>query len=96
MCGRDQFKLLNLIVAGDLRGIRQLVSEQLSSEQISEVIEFLWNNIHKHPKLAVDRDLAEQALVIISEAEYRSNLTAIPHLNFEAMCIKLFNVVGEN
>lgn len=93
--GDYQFKLLDLIMVGNLREIRKIVSEQLSSEQITEVIEFLWKNIHKHPKLAADRNLAEQAIVILSEGEYRSNLTAIPHLNFEATCIKLFNVVGE-
>jgi len=93
--GVFQFKLLDLIEAGNLREIRKLVSEQLSSEQINEVIELLWNNIHKHPKLAKDRHLVQQALVIISEGEYRCHLIAVPHLNFEAMCIKLLNVVGD-
>lgn len=93
--GDYQFKILDLIIAGNLREIRKLVCEQLSSEQVVEVYEFLWKNITKHPKLSKDRNLAEQALVIIAEGEYKNNLTAIPHLNFEATCIKLFNVVGE-
>lgn len=93
--GDYQFKLLDLIITGNLREIRKLVSEQLSSEQVIEVYEFLWRNITKHPRLAVDQGLAEQAIVILAEGEYRHSLTAIPHLNFEATCVKLFNVVGE-
>lgn len=93
--GNDyQFKLLDLISAGNLRELRKLVTEQCTSEQLQEVYEFLYHNLHKHPKCA-DRNTYEQALVTLLDGVYKHGLVAIPHLNFEATCIKLFNVIGE-
>lgn len=90
-----QFKLLDLIAAGKLREIRKLVTEQCTSEQITEVYEFLYRNIGKHPKYAADRNAYEQALCILLDGVYKHALVAIPHLNFEATCIKLCNAIGE-
>ena len=93
--GDYQFKLLDMIVAGNLREIRKLVTEQCTSEQISDVYEFLYRNICKHPKYAADRNAYEQALCILLDGLYKHALVAIPHLNFEATCIKLCNAIGE-
>jgi len=93
--GNDyQFQLLDLIAAGDLREIRRLVSEQCTSEQIGEVFEFLYRNLDKHPKLK-DRAAYEQCLVILAEGLYKHGMVAIPHLNFEATCIRMFALTGE-
>lgn len=93
--GEDyQFKLLDLIAAGSLRDIRKLVSEQCSPEQLTEVYEFLYRNLDRHPKLK-NRNAYEQALVVLAEGMYKHTMVAIPHLNFEATCIKLFGVTGE-
>jgi DNA polymerase III delta prime subunit len=93
--GDYQFKLLDLITVGDLREIRKLVTEQCTSEQITEVYEFLYRNIGKHPKYAADQNAYEQALCILLDGVYKHSLVAIPHLNFEATCIKLSNAIGE-
>jgi DNA polymerase III delta prime subunit len=89
-----QFKLLDLIMAGNLRELRKLVSEQCTTEQLAEVYEFLYKNLQKHPKLARDVGAYEQALVIVNDGVYKHGLTAIPHLNFEATMIKLFSMVS--
>jgi DNA polymerase III delta prime subunit len=89
------FRLLDLIVAGNLREIRKLVTEQCTAEQITEVYEFLYRNLHKHPKYAADRNAYEQALCVLLDGVYKHALVAIPHLNFEATAIKLCNAIGE-
>lgn len=95
--GDYQFKLLDLLAAGDLRGIRTVVSEQLTSEQIGEIYDFLYRNLKKHPVFAVPagRELYEQALVTLNDGMYKHGLVAIPHLNFESTCIRLFALTGE-
>jgi DNA polymerase III delta prime subunit len=93
--GDYQFKLLDMIIAGNLRDIRKTVTEQCTAEQITEVYEFLYRNIGKHPKYAADQGSYEQALCILLDGVYKHSLVAIPHLNFEATCIKLCNAIGE-
>lgn len=93
--GDYQFKLLDLLSAGDLRGIRDLVSTQCTPEQLTEVYEFLYRNLRKHPNLAADRSKYEQALVTLNDGIYKHGLVAIPHLNFESTCIRLFQLTGE-
>lgn len=86
--GDYQFKILDLIVAGDIRAIRKLVSEQCTQEQLSEVYEFLYRNLHKHPVFK-DQNKYEQAICILAEGLYKHSLVAIPHLNFDATCYRL-------
>lgn len=95
--GDYQFKLLDLLSAGDLRGIRTLVSEQCTHEQLNDVYEFLYRNLKKHPVFATSdgRELYEQALVTLNDGIYKHGLVAIPHLNFESTCIRLFALTGE-
>lgn len=89
-----QFKLLDLITAGNLRELRKLVSEQCTGEQLMEVYEFLYKNLDKHPKFK-DRNNYEQGLLVLLDGVYKHGLVAIPHLNFEATCIKLGGVIKE-
>lgn len=92
--GEYQFKILDLIAAGNFQKVRDFVVENLSSEQIPEVIDFIYKNAKKHPVLAKDSGRLDQVIVILGEAEYRNNLTAIPHLNFEGMCIKIMAAIA--
>lgn len=89
-----QFKLLDLISAGELRALRKTVVEQCTVEQLTEVYEFLYRNLEKHPKFK-DRNVYEQGLLVLLDGVYKHGLVAIPHLNFEATMIKLLNVIGE-
>ena len=87
--GDYQFKLLDLVIAGNLKELRKTVTEQCTVEQISEVYEFLYRNLHKHPKLAKDVSMYENVIVILAEGLYKHGLSAIPQLNFEATCIRI-------
>lgn len=93
--GDYQFKLLDLIIAGKLSEIRKLVTEQCTSEQITEVFDFLYKNLRKHPKYLNDVNAYEQALCILAEGMYKHALVAIPHLNFESTCIRLNATIGD-
>ena len=91
-----QFKLLDLVIEGNLREIRKVVTEQCTNEQLMEVYDFLYHNLHKHPRLAKDIPAYEQALVILAEGDYKNALVGLPHLNFETMCIKICSAIGDN
>ena len=93
--GDYQFKLLDLVMAGNIRELRRVVSEQCTVEQINEVYEFLYRNIHKHPMVAKDQNALDQVLVLLNDGVYKHGLTAIPHLNFESTAIRIFNAIGE-
>lgn len=93
--GDYQFKLLDLVMAGNIRELRKVVSEQCTVEQINEVYEFLYRNIHKHPSVAKDQNALDQVLVLLNDGVYKHGLTAIPHLNFESTAIRIFNAIGE-
>lgn len=93
--GDYQFKLLDLVMAGNIRELRKVVSEQCTVEQINEVYEFLYRNIHKHPSIAKDQNALDQVLVLLNDGVYKHGLTAIPHLNFESTAIRIFNAIGE-
>lgn len=93
--GDYQFKLLDLVMAGNIKELRRTVTEQCTVEQITEVYEFLYRNIHKHPILAKDQNKLDQVLVLLNDGVYKHSLTAIPHLNFESTAIRVYNSIGE-
>lgn len=82
--GQDyQFQLLELLQSGKLVALSTLVVEQCDTSQISEVYEFLYQNLHIHPKLKNNPGAYEQCLVILNDGIYKHGLVAIPHLNFK-------------
>lgn len=93
--GDYQFKLLDLVMTGNLRELRKVVSESCTIEQLPDVYDFMYKNLHKHPRLAKDVGAYEQALVILAEGDYKHSLASLPHLNFEATCIKIYSAIGE-
>jgi hypothetical protein len=81
--GQDyQFQLLELLQAGNLPALATLVLEQCDAAQISEVYQFLYQNLHLHPKLKGQSGAYEQCLVILNDGIYKHGLISIPHLNF--------------
>jgi DNA polymerase III delta prime subunit len=90
-----QFKLLDMVMAGNIKELRRTVTEQCTVEQISEVYTFLYQNIHKHPKLEKDQNALDQVLVLLNDGVYKHGLTAIPHLNFESTAIRISSAIGE-
>lgn len=93
--GDYQFKLLDLVMSGNLREIRKTVTEQCSVEQLTEVYTFLYQNIHKHPKVATDQNALDQILVLLNDGTVKHGMTMLPHLNFESTMIRIYNAIGE-
>ena len=93
--GDYKFKILDLLIEGKIRELQKLVNEQCSSEQINEVFEFLYRNLHRHPKYASDRNAYENAICILADGMYKHSLVAIPHLNFASTCYKLCSSIGD-
>lgn len=92
--GNDyQFKLIDLILDGNLREIRKLVTEQCTTEQLEDVYTFLYQNLKKHPVLSKNDNIYEQAIVTLNDGLYKHSLVAIPHLNFEATMFKLSQLI---
>lgn len=92
--GNDyQFELLDLLKAGKLQELKDLVLTQCSSEQFEDVYDLIYRNLRKHPGCS-NKDVYEQAIVILAEGLYRNGIVAIPHLNFEATVVKMSGVFG--
>jgi len=83
-----QFKIQELIVAGNIQGLREFVKTEVSGEQFNDVYEIMYQHVHEFPQCNSIEAL-DAALLQISQAMYRHAFVAIPQLNFEEMCIHL-------
>jgi len=92
--GDYKFKLLDLLASMDLRGIRKVVSEQVPQEELEEVYRFLYQNIGTMPACKQSTETYDKAILVLADAMRVHALSALPHLTFEAMCIKLMMHVG--
>jgi len=82
-----KFQILDMLEAGDIRGIRKLVCENVGREEYEEVYRFMYENIHKCK--GFDADSNEAAIVLIADYLYRHAVMADPEINFAALCYKL-------
>lgn len=86
--GDYQFQMLDLIEAGDLRGLRKLICTNVQKEEYDGVYRFLYENINKCPKFK-DVEKYEASIVTIANGLYRNSICADPEINFAATCIQL-------
>ena len=88
VAGQDyKFKILDLLEAGDIRGIRKLVCENVGREEYEDVYRFMYENIHKCK--GFDAEMCEAAIVLIADYLYKHAVMADPEINFAALCYKL-------
>lgn len=91
--GHDyKFKLLDLLEAGDLAGIRKTVGAEVGREEYDELYRFMYENLQKC-KGFEGRDTQERGIVLIADALYKHALVADPEINFAALCIRLGELV---
>jgi len=83
-----QFKMLDLIEAGDLRALRKLICENVQREEYDGVYRFLYENINR-AKQFKNNDAYETAIVTIASYLYKNSIVADPEINFAACCIEL-------
>jgi DNA polymerase III delta prime subunit len=89
-----KFKLIDLLQDADIRGIRKLVSEQVPQEELEEVYRFLWQNLGLVKTFKADSKLYDKAILVLDKALETSGVSALPHLTFEAACIRLMMVLA--
>lgn len=92
--GDYKLKLLDLLAAMDIRGIRKLIVDQVSQEELEDVYDFLYHNLRLIPSCKAD-PIFEKGVLVIAEGIDRHSRSSLPHLTFEAMCIKLAMHVAE-
>ena len=80
------FQLLDLLVAGELKGIRKLICENVAREEYDGVYRFLYENIHLAIK---DAAREEHAIVIIAKYAHMNGFVADPEINFAGCAIEL-------
>lgn len=84
-----RFKLLDLLPNMDIRGIRKLVSEAVPQEELEDVYRFLASNLKLIPACKKSEALYDKAILVLADGMHKHGLSALPHLTFEATCIKL-------
>lgn len=86
-----QFKIAELVQAGNLQGLRDYVKLEVANEQFDDVFKILYGCLHELPQCN-SLEAYEAALVQLSQSMYRNAFVAIPQLNFEELCINLKKV----
>lgn len=84
-----KFKLLEHIEADSWYAIRDDVLPIIQVEDWEDAYKFIYENLHRSPKLAADLPSMKNAIVTIAEYLYRHTLCADPVINASALVIRL-------
>jgi DNA polymerase III delta prime subunit len=84
-----RFKVLDLLMALDIDGIRKLAVDNVPQEEVEALYEFLYRNYMLLDVCKADKKIADQAIVVIADGLRAHASSGIPHLTFEATCVKL-------
>jgi len=79
-----KLRLLPLIEAADLRGARALVCSSASPDELVDVYRFLYENLHRCPRLAQD-----EAVVLLAQYQNMHAFAAHGELNLAALFVEL-------
>jgi len=83
-----KFKMLDLLLTGDLRAARELVCKNVGRDEYEDVYRFLYENIDRCEKFS-DQNAYESAIVLIANYLYKHALCADPEINLAALFIEL-------
>lgn len=89
--GDYKFKLLELLEANDLKGLRELVCSTVTREEYEDIYKFLYHNVDKCPKFG-SVEKYEGAIIMIANYLYRHGICADSEINFAALCIELSRI----
>lgn len=87
-----KFDLLDQLEAKDFIGLQKNVSANVAKEELEGIYTFLQENIHRAFKVQKDEF---QAVLKIAEYAYKNSMMADQELNFRALCIELYLIVGQ-
>lgn len=87
--GDYKFKLIDFIEADKWNDARKLICSAVTNDEWENVYRFLYENIHRAPSFAKNRDKWEEAIVIIAEHLYKHSIVGDPEINMAAMMIRI-------
>lgn len=83
-----KFKFLELLEQDDWPGIRSIICDQVSNDEIESVYRFLYENLDKSKKFQT-KDKWETGQVMIADYLYKDSLVADREINVSALFIEL-------
>lgn len=83
-----KIKLLDLVQSNKWTEARKLICGSITPDQWEDVYRFLYENLHKSPKFS-DKDLWEEAIIVVAEHLYKHSICADSEINFAAMMIRI-------
>ncbi|MGZ8924297.1 MAG: AAA family ATPase [Nitrososphaeraceae archaeon] len=83
-----KFKLIEFVERDKWVEARKLVCSSVVSEEYEDVYRFMYENINRSPKFQ-NKDLWEEAIIIIAEHLWKHTAVADAEINFASMIIKL-------
>lgn len=78
--------LISALETGDLKSARKCVCESATKEELPEVYRFLYDNVHRVPKL---KKLVDEAIVLIAEYQHKAAFAYDGELCLAALMISL-------
>jgi DNA polymerase III delta prime subunit len=78
--------LLPLLQAGDVDGARKLVCSSATREEVNEVFRFIYDNLHKVPKL---KQHEAQVIVLLAQYQYQAAFVADHEINIAACLVEI-------
>lgn len=84
-----RFKILDLLQQLDIDGIRKLAVDNVPQEEVEALYEFLYRNYMTIDVCKKNKVVADQVVVVLADGLRAHAMSGIPHLTFEATCVKL-------
>jgi DNA polymerase III delta prime subunit len=93
--GQDwRFKILDLLKALDIDGIRALAVANVPEAEVEELYKFLYQN-YMLLDVCKNKQVADSAIIVLSDGLRAHAVSGIPHLTFEATCVKLMMALNQ-
>ena len=84
-----RFKILDLLQALDIDGIRKLAVDHVPQEEVGALYEFLYQNYMLIDICKKNKLVADQVIVVLANGLRAHESSGIPHLTFEATCVQM-------
>jgi DNA polymerase III delta prime subunit len=87
-----KYKMLEMIEADQWDQLRSEVLPSIATEEWDDAYRFLYENIHRSPKMQEDVANMKQAVVAIAEYLYRHSFFADPIINASALMVRISEI----
>lgn len=94
--GNDwRFKVLDLLQQLDIDGIRALAVANVPENEVEELYDFLYHNYMTMEPCKKSKAVADSVIVTLGDGLRAHGSSGIPHLTFEATCVKLMYALNQ-